>query len=82
MDSGCVFMNIGRGSTVNEDDILESLDSGKLRGAWLDVTYKEPLEANSLLWNRNDVLLTQHKADDCYDVYQNCAIKFNQVFKD
>jgi len=40
MNNESVFMNIGRGSTVNEADLLESLEDEHrgLRAAWLDVT--------------------------------------------
>ena len=39
---------------------MTALDSGRLRGAALDVFEHEPLDASSPLWRRNDVLITPH----------------------
>ena len=43
MKSDAVFMNIGRGTTVDEDDLANVLYAGKIRGAVLDVFKVEPL---------------------------------------
>ena len=40
---GAIFYNIGRGTTVNQDALLEALRSGRIAAAWLDVTEPEPL---------------------------------------
>ncbi len=37
MKNDAVFMSIGRGSTVNEDDLILFLKNKKIRGAVLDV---------------------------------------------
>jgi len=44
-----VFINGGRGATVNEVALLAALDSGHLRAAGLDVFAKEPLPMDSAL---------------------------------
>jgi len=49
MKPGAVFINGGRGATVNEDDLLAALDSGQLLAAGLDVFAKEPLPLGSAL---------------------------------
>ena len=49
MKPGAVFINGGRGATVNEDDLLAALDGGTLRAAGLDVFAKEPLPLASAL---------------------------------
>lgn len=49
MKPGAVFINGGRGATVSEDALLESLDSGHLRAAGLDVFAREPLPWKSPL---------------------------------
>lgn len=43
MKQGSVFMNIGRGPTVCENDLIAALKSGPLSGAVLDVFTVEPL---------------------------------------
>jgi phosphoglycerate dehydrogenase-like enzyme len=59
---GAVFYNIGRGTTVNQDALLEVLRSGRLRAAWLDVTEPEPLPDRHPLWAEPNCHLTPHVA--------------------
>ena len=51
MNKNAVFMNFGRGNTVVEEDIMEALQNNLNRGALLDVTSKEPLNTDSILYN-------------------------------
>jgi phosphoglycerate dehydrogenase-like enzyme len=57
-----VFVNVGRGKTVDEDALVAALKTGRLRAAALDVTYVEPLPAASPLWDCPNLLLTPHVA--------------------
>lgn len=54
------FINIGRGRTVNEDDLIEALRNKKIRAMVSDVYYTEPLPPESPLWNLDNVILTPH----------------------
>ncbi len=54
------FVNVGRGSVVDTEALLDALDSGQLRGAGLDVTYPEPPAKDSPLWRHPKVVLTPH----------------------
>jgi phosphoglycerate dehydrogenase-like enzyme len=61
MDGGW-FVNVGRGTAVSEQDLLEALDSGALAGAGLDVFDPEPLPVSSPLWSHSRVVITCHSA--------------------
>jgi len=63
MKSSAVFMSIGRGTTVNEEDLVEALKNNTIGGAVLDVYKKEPLVAESGLWECENCLMTPHCAD-------------------
>ncbi|PLS17423.1 D-2-hydroxyacid dehydrogenase [Bacillus sp. M6-12] len=54
------FINVGRGATVDEDALIEALDTGNLQSAILDVLAEEPLPKNSSLWARENVTITPH----------------------
>ena len=56
------LVNVGRGSTVDEDAVVTALTDGALRGAALDVVDTEPLPAGSPLWDVPGLLLTGHSA--------------------
>lgn len=49
MKPGAIFINAGRGATVDEEALLQALDQGHLRAAGLDVFAKEPLPLDSPL---------------------------------
>lgn len=59
MKPGSFLINASRGGIVNEDDLLEALESGHLGGAALDVFSKEPPE-NSALVGHPRVVTTPH----------------------
>lgn len=58
-DTAC-FINMGRGGTVNEEDIIKVLSEHKIRAAVFDVFYNEPLPQDSPLWKMDNVILTPH----------------------
>jgi phosphoglycerate dehydrogenase-like enzyme len=59
---GASFYNIGRGSTVDQNALLEALRSGRLKAAWLDVTEPEPLPDEHPLWSQPNCFITPHVA--------------------
>jgi phosphoglycerate dehydrogenase-like enzyme len=61
MKPGAIFVNAGRGGTVDTDALLDALRSGRIRAA-LDVTDPEPLPADHPLWKETNVLITPHIA--------------------
>lgn len=58
------LINIGRGPTVVEDDLLEALGAGRLDGATLDVFGTEPLPPASPLWDAPGLVVTAHMSGD------------------
>jgi D-2-hydroxyacid dehydrogenase (NADP+) len=54
------FYNLGRGNAVDEDALLRALNSGSIAHAFLDVFEREPLPADSPLWNAPNLALTPH----------------------
>jgi len=59
---GAVFYNIGRGSTVDQNALLQVLRGGLIRAAWLDVTDPEPLPDDHPLWLEPGCFITPHVA--------------------
>ena len=60
MRDGARFVNVGRGSTVDEAALADALVSGHLAGAALDVYEREPLPQGSPLWGLEHVILSPH----------------------
>ncbi|MFT5110811.1 MAG: glyoxylate/hydroxypyruvate reductase A [Parasphingorhabdus sp.] len=57
---GAILINAGRGDLIDTPALLNSLDSGRLSGAVLDVFEQEPLDKNSALWHHPAVRVTPH----------------------
>jgi len=55
-----VFINVGRGSIIDETSLLEALKEGWIRAAVLDVFSVEPLSADSPLWEHPNIIVTPH----------------------
>jgi glyoxylate/hydroxypyruvate reductase len=62
LPKGASFVNVGRGAQVNQQDLLDALDSGQLQNAILDVTDPEPLPESHPFWTHPRVRITPHIA--------------------
>lgn len=62
MKQGSYFLNVGRGSAVDQEALLWALESGRLAGALIDVCVPEPLPADHPLWRQPNLLITPHIA--------------------
>ena len=65
MKKDAIFINIGRGSAVVEQDLIEVLNKDLIRGAVLDVCQHEPLDKDDKLYDvsKNKLLITNHCGD-------------------
>jgi glyoxylate/hydroxypyruvate reductase A len=59
---GALFINLGRGTTVDEAALIEALDSGQIGAAVLDVTDPEPMAPSNPLWTHPRARITPHVA--------------------
>jgi len=75
MKPGAIFMNIGRGATVDQAALLAALHS-HLRAAYLDVTSPEPLPPEHPLWAAPNCFITPHVAGGHGDEYDRLVALF------
>ena len=59
---GSYVINVGRGQTLVEEDLIALLDNGHLSGACLDVFRTEPLPADHQFRKNNKILITPHNS--------------------
>ena len=57
-------INVGRGTTVDQDALVKALNEERIAGAALDVVYPEPLPKDSPLWTAKNCILTPHSSGD------------------
>lgn len=62
LPNGARIINVARGEIIDEQALIAALSSGHLGGAYLDVFEKEPLPADSPLWDLPNVVLSPHNA--------------------
>jgi phosphoglycerate dehydrogenase-like enzyme len=60
MRPGSIFVNVGRGSAVDEEALVGALGSGQLRAAVIDVVVAEPLAEDSPLWEVPNLYISSH----------------------
>eukprot|EP00179_Madagascaria_erythrocladioides_P011728 CAMPEP_0198362034 /NCGR_PEP_ID=MMETSP1450-20131203/144479_1 /TAXON_ID=753684 ORGANISM="Madagascaria erythrocladiodes, Strain CCMP3234" /NCGR_SAMPLE_ID=MMETSP1450 /ASSEMBLY_ACC=CAM_ASM_001115 /LENGTH=322 /DNA_ID=CAMNT_0044069201 /DNA_START=153 /DNA_END=1121 /DNA_ORIENTATION=- len=82
MKPSAVFINVGRGTVVDEKALCEALRTGKIRGAALDVVLEEPLHEDSELYSLENVLLSPHNADMTATFREDSAELFLKLWRD
>jgi len=60
MRPGALFVNVGRGTMVDEPALIDALERGHLTAAVLDVTSEEPLPPEHPLWDAPNVYISAH----------------------
>lgn len=68
MKDGVILVNTSRGKLINEGDLLNALNSGKVGFAGLDVYCEEPLQSFALV-QHDHVMCTPHIAGNTYDSF-------------
>ncbi|MPN43993.1 Glyoxylate/hydroxypyruvate reductase B [bioreactor metagenome] len=76
MKKDAVFINVGRGSAVDTTALYDALSTNPDMSAALDVFEQEPLPADSLLWNLENVQITPHVSGG-----RNLAITRQKLFE-
>jgi phosphoglycerate dehydrogenase-like enzyme len=69
MKAGSGFINMSRGGLVDPQALEETLRSGRLGGAMIDVSYPEPLPADATLWDAPNLIITPHVLSDDIEHY-------------
>lgn len=60
LPSHAIVINVGRGAAVDQEALMDALNSGRIAGAALDVMTPEPLPADHPLWGTRNLILTPH----------------------
>ena len=68
LPDGALIVNVGRGSCIDQTELIRQLKAGRLRAA-LDVFETEPIPEDSELWECPNLLITPHVAGDMYLPY-------------
>ena len=72
------YLNMGRGPIHDEKALAEALKSGRIAGAGLDVTEREPIEPDSPLLGMENVIITPHAlcwTDECFHEIASTALQ-------
>ncbi len=76
---GAVLINSGRGGLINENDLLEALDTGKVSHATLDVFKTEPLPVDHPFWKHEQVSIWPHISSETRPETASISIARNIV---
>jgi glycerate dehydrogenase len=71
MKSNAILINTARGGLVDEEALVEALNSGRIAGAGIDtLSVEPPVHGNPLLGNVRNLIITPHSAWTARDARQ------------
>ncbi len=82
MKTGVRIINCARGGIVNESDLIEGLDSGKIAGAAIDVFEEEPPPQDNPLLKHDRVICTPHLGASTAEAQVNVAVQVAEQIRD
>lgn len=62
MKKTAIFLNGGRGTSVDQEALLWAIQNQEISAAGLDVTDPEPLPSEHPLWKERNIMITPHVA--------------------
>ena len=85
MKDGVLLLNNARGQLINEQDVADALNSGKMGGAGLDVVYTEPIREDNPLLGAKNCIITPHMswaAKEARQRIMDCAVANAKAYID
>ncbi|HEY9152042.1 MAG TPA: D-2-hydroxyacid dehydrogenase [Anaerolineales bacterium] len=84
LPSNALFINVGRGSALDESALIDALTSKKIAGAVLDVFQQEPLPKEHPFWDTPNLLMTFHTSAPSLpnDIVQLFIENYRRFIKD
>ncbi|MBC8552487.1 MAG: phosphoglycerate dehydrogenase [Candidatus Brocadiales bacterium] len=82
MKTGVRIINCARGGIVNESDLIEGIDSGKIAGAAIDVFEEEPPPQDNPLLKHDSVICTPHLGASTAEAQVNVAVQVAEQIRD
>ncbi len=82
MKDGVMIVNCARGGIINEQDLCEALQSGKVAAAAFDVFEKEPVDPQHPLLSLDNFTCTPHIGASTEEAQENVAIGIAEQFVD
>ncbi len=76
MPAHAMFINVGRGGLVQEPALIEALRTGRIAGAAVDVVAREPLPAESELYDAPRLIITPHISSATKKYYERMTELF------
>lgn len=82
MKEQTIFINVGRGESVCEEDLLQAIEQGIISFAGLDVFEEEPLPSDHPFWQEDQILVLPHIAGSREDYLKHVIDIFEKNYQE